>query len=161
MGIFRRKVPHHFVPIHPANTLSKDWIIILEAGTIVGPAPSKLRVARATQERSIVKRHNIFLVAQHYLVVDGYDPRIHALYFCPQLYRYDSERKLIPLQGEEIGTLIAQSVERGVTDRRPWYGPTDRLPGERVISTPAPTEFDTVVVDMPGLRNSVKAEGKA
>jgi hypothetical protein len=154
MGIFRRKVPHHFIPIHPANTVSKDWIIILEAGTIVGPAPSKLRVSRATQERTIVKRRNIFLAAQHYLVIDGYDPRIHALYFCPQLYRCDSERKLIPLQGEEIGTLIAQSVESGVTDRRPWYGPAEQVPNKPVISTPAATEFDTVVVEMPSARNS-------
>lgn len=154
MGLFRRKVPHHFVPIHAVNAANKDWIIVLEAGTIIGPAPSKLRVARATQERTIVKRYNIFLVAQHYLVVDGYDPRIHALYFCPQLYRYDSERKLIPLQGEEIGTLIAQSVEGGVTDRRPWYGPADQLPQKPVINSPAQSEFDCVVVDMPGARNS-------
>lgn len=154
MGIFRRKVPHHFIPIHPANAVSKDWIIILEAGTIVGPAPSRLRVARATQERTIVKRHNVFFVARHYLSVDGYDPRIHALYFCPQLYRYDSERKLIPLQGEEIGTLIAQSLEGGVTDRRPWYGPSDQIPGKPVIDGPTTAEFDTVVVDLPSARNS-------
>jgi hypothetical protein len=24
-------------------------------------------------------------------VVEGYNPRIHALYFCPQLFRHDSE----------------------------------------------------------------------
>lgn len=154
MGFFRRKVPHHFVPIHPANIVSKDWIVVLEAGTIIGPSPSKLRVARATQERTIVKRYNILLTAQHYLVIDGYDPRIHALYFCPQLYKYDSERKLVPLDGEEIGTLIAQSLESGVTDRRPWYGPADQLPAKPVVNGPPLAEFDTVVVDMPGPRNS-------
>lgn len=152
MGIFRRKVPHHFVPIHSDNTASKDWIVVLEAGTIIGPSPSKLRVARATQERTMVKRHNIFLHAKHYLVVEGFDPRIHALYFCPQLYRYDSERKLVPLQGEEIGALIAQSVESGVSDRRPWYGPSERLSGKPVISGAVSTEFDTVVVEMPAAR---------
>jgi hypothetical protein len=157
MGIFRRKVPHHFIPVHPANTAGKDWIVILEAGTIVGPSPSKLRVARATQERTIVKRHNVFLATKHYLVVDGYDPRIHALYFCPQLYKYDSERKLIPLQGEEIGALIAQSVESGVTDRRPWYAPSDQVPSKPVVNAPTAAEFDTVVVEMPSQRNSAKA----
>ncbi len=154
MGIFRRKVPHHFVSIHPDNIASKDWIIILEAGTIIGPSPSKLRVARATQERTVVNKYNIFFRARHYLVVEGYNPRIHALYFCPQLYRYDSDRRLLPLQGEEIGTLIAQSIESGVSDRRPWYGPAEQLSGKPVINSPAPTDFDTVVVEMAAARNS-------
>jgi len=154
MGIFRRKVPNHFIPIHPDNTASKDWIIVLEAGTIIGPAPSKLRVARATQERTVVKKYNILLKAKRYLVMEGYDPRIHALYFCPQLYRYDADRKLVPLQGEEIGALIAQSIEGGVTDRRPWYEPSQQLPEQRVISTPTNMEYDTVVVEMPGTRSS-------
>jgi hypothetical protein len=156
MGIFRRKVANHFIPIHQDNAPGKDWIIVLEAGTIVGPAPSKLRVARATQERTIVKRYNIFLRAKHYLVVDGFDPRIHALYFCPQLYRYDSDKKLIPLQGDEMGSLIAQSVESGVSDRRPWYVPSEQVPRKSIISTPAPAEFDTVVVDLPAARNAAK-----
>jgi hypothetical protein len=38
MGIFRRKVPSHLVLVHPVNTMSKDWMILLEAGTIVGPS---------------------------------------------------------------------------------------------------------------------------
>jgi hypothetical protein len=156
MGIFRRKVPNHFIPIHQDNAPGKDWIIILEAGTIVGPAPSKLRVARATQERTIVKRHNIFLRAKHYLVIDGFDPRIHALYFCPQLYRYDSDKKLIPLEGEEMGAMIAQSVESGVSDRRPWYVPAEQVPRKSIISAPAPAEFDTVIVDMPAARTAAK-----
>lgn len=154
MGLFRRKVPNHFVPIHSDNIASKDWIIVLEAGTIIGPSPSKLRVARAAQERTVVRKYNIFLKARHFLVVEGFNPRIHALYFCPQLYRYDAERKLVPLQGEEIGTLIAQSIESGVTDRRPWYAPSERLPGKPVIDAPSPTDFDTVVVEMPPARNS-------
>ena len=106
MGIFRRKVPSHLIPIHPDNAANKDWIIVLEAATIVGSSPEKLRVARSMQERKIVKRYDILLRARHFLVVEGYNPRIHALFFCPQLYRYDAERKLVPLQGEEIARLL-------------------------------------------------------
>ncbi len=157
MGIFLRRVPNHFLPIHADNTTNKDWIIVLEAGTIVGPAPSKLRVARATQERTIVRKYNIFLKAEHFLVVEGFNPRIHAVYFCPQLYRYDTERKLVPLQGDEIGALIAQSIEGDVNDRRPWYKPSDRLPERPVVNVPSPNEFDTVVVEMPATRNSAGA----
>src|SRR5205085_6589839 len=99
MALFRRKVPNYLIPIHRDNATSKDWVILLEAGTIVGPSPDRLRIARATLERRVVKKYNILFRAQHYLVVEGYDPRIHALYFCPQLYRYDADKKLVPLQG--------------------------------------------------------------
>jgi hypothetical protein len=54
MGIFRRNVPRHFVPVHPYNIASKDWVILLEAGTIIGPTPEKLRVARFTQDKKLV-----------------------------------------------------------------------------------------------------------
>jgi hypothetical protein len=154
MGVLRRKVPAHFVPIHPDNAVAKDWIVMLEAGTIVGPSPSRLRVARATQERTIVKRFNIFLKVRHFLVVEGFNPRIHAVYFCPQLYRYDADKKVVPLQGDEIGTLIAQSVAAGVAARRPWYEPSEPIPAERIVSAPAKMEFDTVVVDMAGARGA-------
>jgi hypothetical protein len=158
MRVFSKKVPSNFVPIHPDNATSKDWIVVLEAGTITGPTPSKLRVAGATQERTVVKKYDMLMKAQHYLVVDGYNPRIHALYFCPQLYKYDSDRKLVPLQGEEIGALIANSVERGVNDRRPWYEPAEQFPEQRVIDAPQMTDFDTVVVEMPSAHNSIAAE---
>jgi hypothetical protein len=154
MGIFRRKVPRNFIPVHPDNAAKKDWVILLEAGTIVGPSPERLRVARATLERRVVKKRNIVFSAKHFLFVEGYDPRIHALYFCPQLYRYDSDRKLVPLQGEEIGRLIAQSLEGGVNERRPWYEPSERAPDQPIISTPPQTELDTVVVEMPNIRSS-------
>ena len=154
MGIFRRKVPSHLIPVHPSNAAKKDWVVLLEAGTIVGPSPEKLRVARSTLERKVVKKYNVLGKAAHFLVVDGYDPQIHALYFCPQLYRYDPEKKLVPLQGEEIGRLIAQALEGGVRERRPWYEPSEKLPDEPIISTPLQTEFDTVVVEMPGARSS-------
>jgi len=155
MSMFRRKVPSHYIPIHPHNAASKDWVILLEAGTIVGPSPERLRVARSTLERKVVTKYNIFLRAKHFLVVDGFDPRIHALYFCPQLYRYDSEKKLVPLQGDEIGRLIAQSLENGVTERRPWYGPAERLPDQPIIRATPQTEFDTVVVELPSARSTV------
>jgi hypothetical protein len=154
MTMFRKTAPPNFIPIHPHNAATNDWIIILEAGTITGPAPTKLRIAGATQERTIVKKYDVSLQAQHYLVVEGYNPRIHALYFCPQLYKYDADGKLVPLQGEEIGALIAQSVERGVNDRRPWYEPSEALPDQRVIDTLPLTEFDAVVIEMPKARSS-------
>ena len=155
MGMFRRSAPSHYIPVLPANADKKDWVIVLEAGTIVGPSPDRLRVARATQERKVVKKYNIFLRARYFLVVEGYDPRIHGVYFCPQLYRYDADKKLIPLQGDEIGKLIANALERGVTDRRPWYEPADKMPDKPIINAPPMhAEFDTVVVEMPPGRNA-------
>ena len=154
MGIFQRKVPSYFIPVHADNAAKKDWVILLEAGTIVGPSPERLRVARSTLERRTVKRYNVFLRAEHFLVVEGYDPRIHAVYFCPQLYRYDTDKKLVPLQGEEIGRLIAHALEGGVTERRPWYEPSEKLPDQPIITVPLQTEFDTVVVEMPAPRPS-------
>lgn len=156
MPLFHRKPPGHFIPIHADNVRKKDWIILLEAATIVGTPRDKLRVAQTTLERKIIKRYSLSLKAQHFVVVDGYDPRIHALYFCPQLYRYDND-KLVPLQGEEIGTLIARALERGVVDRRPWYEPSERTPDQPIIDTPMQEEFDSVVVEMPSTRNSSAA----
>lgn len=153
MGIFRRKIPSYFVSIHPDNAASKDWVVLLEAGTIVGPSPDRLRVARTTQERKIVKRYRLFFRAKHFLVVEGYDPRIHAVYFCPQLYKYDPDRKLVPLLGEEIGRLIAHAFEGAIKDRRPWYEPSSKLPSEPLIRSDLQTELDTLVVEMPPTRN--------
>src|SRR5437763_10366513 len=120
---------------------------------MVCPSPERLRVARSTLERNIVKKYNVWLQPEQFLVVEGYDPRIHAVYFCPQLYRYDSDKKLVPLQGEEIGRLIAQSLEAGVAERRPWYAPAEKMPAQPIINPPGTTEFDTVVVEMAGPRN--------
>src|SRR5580700_9554414 len=136
MGLFRRKVPSHLIPIHPDNATSKDWVLLLEAGTIIGPSPERLRVARTTQERKIAKKYNVWLRAEHFLDVEGYDPRIHAVYFCPQLYKYDPDKKLVPLQGEEMGRLIAQALAGGVKARRPWYEPSEKLPDQPVVNTP-------------------------
>jgi len=157
MGVFRRKVPSHYIPIHPDNIIKNDWIIVLEAGTIIGPSTERLRVARATMDRTIVKKYNIFLRVKHYLVLEGYDPRIHAMYFCPQLYKFNSDNTFVALEGEEIGQVVAQAVQGGVVERRPWYEPSDKLPSEPIITAAMQTEFDTIVADRPTVRNSSAA----
>lgn len=146
MGIFRRKVPRHYVPIHPDNITTNDWIILLEAGTIIGPSAEKLRVAAATLEKQIVTKYNIFLRKSHFLVLEGYDPRIHALYLCPQLYKFGSDNKLAPLTGEEIGTLLAQSVRDGVVEKRPWYEPSEKFPKAPIIASVTNANFESLVV---------------
>jgi hypothetical protein len=150
MGIFRRKVPHYYIPIHPDNIAMDDWIILLEAGTIVGPKKEKLRVAKATKEKKIKRKYNVFLRKKHFLVLEGYNPRTHAFYFCPQLYRSDGDNNLVPLEGEEIGRLLAQSVQEGVEEKEPWYEPLEKMPGKPILRT----NFDTLVVDRRVDRNS-------
>ena len=143
MGIFRRKVPSHLIQVHPANAVKKDWLIVLEAGTIVGPSPERLRVARCTKERKIVKKYNILLRAEHFLLVEGYDPRIHTLYFCPQLYRYDT----FTGRGNRKSDCASS---RGVHYRKTimvWA--SEKMPDQPIISTSVQTEFDTVVVELP------------
>jgi hypothetical protein len=149
MGIIRRTVPRHYIPIHPDNITSKNWIVLLEAGTIVGRPGEKLRVATATLERKIVTKYNIFLRKSHFLVMEGYDPRIHALYFCPQLYKLDSDRKPTALNGEEIGNLLAQSVRDAVVEKQPWYDPAETVPDDSIISGTNTNiaKFDTLVVE--------------
>jgi hypothetical protein len=117
-----------------------------------------LRVALATTQRKIIRKYNIFLRARHFLVLDGYDPRIHALYFCPQLYRHDSDDKLVGLEGEEIGSLLAQTLQDGVVEKEPWYQPSTKLPDEPVISKSLKPDFDTVVADIPYPRRLRAAE---
>jgi hypothetical protein len=136
MAVFRRKASTHLIPVSPDNAVSNDWVVLLEAGTIVGPSPDKLRVARSTLEKKIVKRYGLRLRAKYFLDVEGYDPRIHTVYFCPQLYKDDADKKLVPLQGEEIGTLIAQALANGVKARRPWYEPAEKLPDQPIINAP-------------------------
>ena len=147
MGIFNRKVPRHYIAIHPDNITTKDWIVLLEAGTIVGRSAEKLRVATATLERKIVTKYNIFLRKRHFLVLEGYDPRIHALYFCPQLYKLDSDSKPVALDGEEIGKLLANSVRDGVVERQPWYEPSETLPTEPRVAPTVKTSFDSLIVE--------------
>jgi hypothetical protein len=154
MGLFRRKVPIHYIPVHPDNIAKKDWIILLEAGTIIGPSAEKLRVALATLEKKIVRKYNIFLKREHFLVLEGYDPRIHALYYCPQLYKHDADKKLVPLEGEEIGKLVAQAVQNGVVQKQPWYPPSEMLPRKPIVDGNMNVDFDSVVVDPSTARSS-------
>jgi hypothetical protein len=133
MGIFRTKVPHDYVPIHRDNIGTNNWTILLEAGTIVGSKTEKLRVAKATLEKKIKKKYNILLQMKHFLVLEEYNPRIHAVYFCPQLYKYDGDNALVPLTGEEIGQLVAQSVQEGVVEIQPWYEALDKLPSKPIL----------------------------
>jgi hypothetical protein len=147
MGVIKRNVPRHYIPIHPDNISSKDWIVLLEAGTIVGRSNEKIRVAMATLERKIVTKYNIFLRKKHYLVLDVYDPRIHALYFCPQLYKLDADNRPVALGGEEIGRLLAQSVRDGVVEKQPWYEPSETLPGQPLINAATKTNFDSLIFE--------------
>jgi hypothetical protein len=153
MGVFRKRGSRHLIPVSPDNAASNDWIILLEACTIVGPSPDRLRVAKSTLEKKIVKRHRIFRRAKHFLDVEGYDPRIHAVYFCPQLYKYDTEKQLVPLQGEEIGKLIEHTLASGVKARRPWYEPSEELPDQPIVNTPK-DQFDTLIADMPSAQDA-------
>ena len=73
----------------------------------------------------------------------------------PELFRHDSG-KLVPLEGEDIGRLIARAVEASATERRPWYEPTEKLPQEPLINSAMLREFDTLVVEMPA-RESLPA----
>jgi hypothetical protein len=41
-----------------------------------------------------------------------------------------------------------------VTNRRPWYEPSEKSPDEPVINTPLLKEFDTVVVEMPSAQKA-------
>lgn len=158
VGLFRKNTQNDLVPIHPDNISTNDWMILLEVGTILGLSPQRIRVARWMQERKIVKKYDMFLRAKYFVVVEGFNPRIHALYFCPQLYRRDSE-KLVPLEGAEIGELIAHAVEASAAERRPWYEPMERLPQEPLINSTVLGEFDTLVVDVPPKRDALPAAG--
>jgi hypothetical protein len=146
MSIFSKQGT--LVPIHPDNAKTKDWVVLLEASTIVGQTRDKLRVALTTQERKLVRKKKLFQRPEYFLVIDGYDPRIHALYFCPQLYRKEGS-DLVPLSGQEIGQLMAQALEGGAVDKTPWYEPTDSAPKEPIIGSAAQVEFDSLVVDSP------------
>jgi len=138
----------NLVPIHPDNARKQDWVVLLEASTIVGSPRDRLRVALTSRERKVRKKFKLFGKAEYFLEIDGYDPRIHALYFCPQLYKYDND-KLVPLEGEDIGRLMVQALQDGASDRQPWYEPLDKLPDDPVVTGSLQTELDSVVVNMP------------
>ncbi len=147
MGIFGRQ-RGTLVPVHADNAETRDWLVLLEAATIVGQQRDKLRVALTTQERKLVKRRKLFGKPRYFLVIDGYDPRIHALYFCPQLYKNENG-SLVPLTGPEIGQLMAQALEGGAIEKSPWYEPGDGTPKDLVIKAAPNMDLDSLVVDAP------------
>ena len=102
-------------------------------------------------ERKLVKKWRLFRKPEHFLVLDGYDSRIHALYFCPQLYK-SPDGSLVPLTGPEIGELMAQALENGAIEKAPWYEPADAIPKDPVIKAAPGMEFDSLVVDAPGAK---------
>jgi len=61
--------------------------------------------------------------------------------------------KHVPLEGEEIGKLIAQALASGVKPRRPWYEPSEDLPDQPIINAPK-EDFETLVVEMPTARTA-------
>jgi hypothetical protein len=159
MSIFSRHNRRHLVPLHRDNARSKDWIVLLEANTIVGPSQESFRVARTTQERRIVRPLRSF--RRLFLVVEGYDPRIHVLFFCPQLYKYDQDRTLVPMPGDEIANFIAQAIADKAGRRRPWYDPMDAIPNNPLIEAAMLDEFDTLVAEAPALVPLLPAPLKA
>jgi hypothetical protein len=155
MGILRQRNPYRLVPIHPSNAFNKDWAVLLEATTIVGPRANKFRVSSATQEKNVVQRlawsrGETFLAGSHrrtFMVIEDYNPRIHVLLFCPQLYQCDQTGRLSPLNGEEIGRFIAQALAQKAPQRHPWYNPLHAVPTEPVFNEPMPGDYDTLVVE--------------
>jgi len=45
-------------------------------------------------------------------------------------------------------------ILEAINERRPWYEPSEQLPDQPVISTPA-REFESLVVEMPAPRASI------
>jgi hypothetical protein len=54
----------------------QDWVILLEENTIVDGSGQRLRVARTSQAREVVKSYWPF-GSRFFLFVEGYNPRIH------------------------------------------------------------------------------------
>src|SRR5208283_6143842 len=101
MAIFRRHDPHHLVPLHPDNVRSVDWVILLEANTIVDGSGRTLRVARAMRAQKVIKTFWPF-TRRFFLYVEGYNSRIHFVVFCPQLYKHDEDGQVVPMLVQEI-----------------------------------------------------------
>ena len=65
------------------------------------------------------------------------------------------------LEGDEIGRLIAHAVEGGITERRPWYDPSENLPDRPIIDAQMNMEFETLVVDIPSAQTVRGSKGGA
>jgi hypothetical protein len=66
MSVAGRKAVGNLVPVHPDNARRQDWIILLEASTIVGAPRDKLRVALTTRERKIRKKFKLFSKTEYF-----------------------------------------------------------------------------------------------
>jgi hypothetical protein len=141
------------VQIHPSNAINDHWAILLEASTIIGTRAKKLRVASATQQKMVVQRFTLNH-RKTFLIIEEYNPRIHILLFCPQLYQYDQAGRLSPLEGEEIGRFIADALEQKAPPKCPWYNPLHATPVEAVLNEQMPSEYDTLVIE-PALSASI------
>jgi hypothetical protein len=135
--------------LHNRNRCARCLACLLRSGHRAKKIVSAADLTSPSRQRKIITKYNIFLRAQNSLILDGYDPRIHTLYFCPQLFTYDSDNRLFPIGGEEIGKLLAETVPHGVVERQSWYEPSDELPNQPIIATTIETNFDALIVDRP------------
>jgi hypothetical protein len=51
MSSIKGRPQGNLVPVNADNANTRDWLVLLEASTIVGDQRGKLRVALVTQER--------------------------------------------------------------------------------------------------------------
>jgi hypothetical protein len=114
----------------------------LEVGS---DATHNIRVAQATLEKTIAKKYNIFLRREYFIILEGYDPHIHALYFCPQLYKRDTDGNLIALEGGEIGELLVQAFRNGAVKRQVCYQPSDKSDIQPMIGESTSIDLDTLL----------------
>ena len=112
---------------------------------MVGDSPDDIRVVQATLEKTIAKKYKAFLDKEYFIILEGYDPQIHALYFCPQLYKRDSDGNLIALQGEEIGELLVQAFRNGTVKRRACSLASDKSDIQPIIGETTNIDLDTVL----------------
>jgi hypothetical protein len=140
--MFRARVPDHYVPIDPDNVSKTDWLILLEVGS---DAPHNIRVAHTTLEKTIAKKSNFFLRKEYFIVLEGYDPQTHVLYFCPQLYKRDTDGNLIALEGEEIGELLVQAFRNGSIKRQVCCQSPEKFDIQPIIGKRTSIDLNTLV----------------
>jgi hypothetical protein len=146
MPVFHKHDRRDLLPVHPDNVRNQDWVILLEANTIVDGSGDRLRVARTTQAREIIRSRWPF-GPRFFLFVEGYNPRIHFAVFCPQLYKHDRMGRLVPLRGAEIGHFIARALNEKADPRHPWYGLSHGVPDRPIINEALLSEYDTLVTE--------------
>ena len=156
MRLPRMRHSGQLIPIHRDNLHTADWVILLEVGTIVDKSDKRLRVARVTRARKIVRRYWL-LKPKTFIAIEDFDPRLHMIFLCPQLYRYDKRDRLIPLGPNEIGQFVAKSLDSKAIKRRPWYKPSEAIPAEPIIRDSLLSEFDSLLVEQPMLPSPATA----